>query len=130
MQPRFSPEEFVAREEAAIKAQVDDFAVVLENAKSDIAKAICAGADAYSIESKVSQTEHASAYEYLRFVHGSHRYQRHPERFQPLWDGFLQWAGLEGLRIELVSCLPDIVDGEQVGGSYMRIRARPASPGY
>lgn len=130
MQPRLSPEDFVAREEAAIKAQVDDFAAVVDNAKSDIAKAIFAGADAYSVASKVSQTEHAPAYDYLRYVHGSHRYQRHPERFQPLWDGFLEWASSEGLRIDLVSCLPDIVDGERVGGSYMKIPARPASPGY
>jgi hypothetical protein len=127
--PPFSADEFLAAEEARAKARVDDFAAVLTQAKDDIAKAICAGADAYSVQSKVSEDEHKPAYGYLRFLHGSYSYQRDQERFQPLWNEFLGWASSEGLRIELVSCLPDRVDGERVGGCYVQIRARPAT-GY
>jgi hypothetical protein len=129
-QPPFSAEKFLAAEEARLKASVDDFAVVLSKAKDDIAKAICAGADAdadaYSVHSGVSEDGHKPAYGYLRFLHGSYSPQRDQEWLRPLWNEFLGWAGSEGLRIELVSCLPDRVDGEQVGGCYVQIRARPA----
>lgn len=125
---RYTPEEVAAREAKRVKVLVDSLTEAVEQAKSDIAKAIEAGKDEYSIQSKVPDTK--EAYKILSGYRNHNTFFMDKEVLEPIWKGFLDWAASEDLRIELVSHLPDMVDGERKGGSYMYIRARPVGTGY
>lgn len=124
----YSPEQVAAREAERIKAKVDSLTKVVEKAKADIAKAIEAGKDEYRIQSKVPDTN--EAYKILSTFRYHQSFLSDREVLEPVWNGFLSWAASEDLRIELVSHLPDMVDGERNGGSYMLIRARPVGSAY
>jgi hypothetical protein len=100
----------------------------VEKARADITKAIEAGKDEYSIQSKVPESK--EAYKILSGYRNHNTFFMDKEVLEPIWNGFLDWAASEDLRIELVNHLPDMVDGETKGGMYMLIRARLKSSPY
>ena len=131
---RMTDEQMAASEAKRIKAKTDSLTQAINKAKVDIATAIIAGKDEFSIGSKVPEDNSGKpsmepAYAYLKRL-ANKRCLNDDAMLHPLWDTFLEWATSQDLRIELVHCLPDIVDGEQVGGFYMRIRARPINSVY
>ena len=124
----YTPEQVAAREAKRIKEKVDSLTQVVEKAKADITKAIEAGKDEYSIQSKVPESK--EAYKILSGYRNRNTFFMDKEVLEPIWNGFLDWAASEDLRIELVNHLPDMVDGETKGGMYMLIRARLKNSQY
>jgi hypothetical protein len=121
-------EQVAARQAGRVKALLDSLTEVVEKAKADITRAIEAGKDEYCIQSKVPESK--EAYRILNGYRNHNTFFMATEVLEPVWNGFLGWAESEELRIEMVSCLPDIVDGERKGGCYLLIRARPKSSRY
>lgn len=128
-------DEKIAESEAKrVKAKVDALSQAIAQAKIAIVEGIRARKNEFKIGSKVPEQQSGThslepAYTYLRRLRDN-RSLPDDAMLQPLWDKFIAWAKSEDLRIELVHHLPDTVDGEQVGGCYIFIKARPINSLY